>query len=97
MSPNKLTVLKPTSFFRKCPACDRDVQSQNEIFPDQAVRKKILSLEMKCPVKRCKWKGTLQDFIEASFYSSCDDDAVTITIKPLSTKLYASAKDGGGG
>ena len=63
MSPNKLAALKPTSFFRKCPECLRDVQSQNEVFPDQAVRRKILSLEMKCP-GRCKWRGTLQDFLQ---------------------------------
>ena len=49
---------------KKCPECHRDVQSQNEVFPDQAVRRKILSLEMKCPGKRCKWKGSLQHFIE---------------------------------
>ena len=49
---------------KTCPACNRDVQSQNEVFPDEAVRKKILSLEMRCPVKSCRWKGTLQDFIQ---------------------------------
>jgi hypothetical protein len=52
-------------FFRKCPSCDRDVKP-NEIFPDMAARRKILAFEMKCPTKQCRWKGTLENFIEAS-------------------------------
>ena len=73
------------------------MQSQNEVFPDEAVRRKILCLEMKCPVKSCRWKGTLQDFIQASFYSSCDDDAVTITINPFLFPVSFVVRKMGGG
>ncbi len=48
--------------FRKCPLCDEDV---NGTFSDEAAKKKVLALEMKCP-SRCKWRGTLQGFLEVS-------------------------------
>ena len=51
--------------FRNCPVCDTDVK-QGDIIADEAAKRKVLALEIRCPSKHtCKWRGELEKFIKA--------------------------------
>ena len=51
--------------FRECPVCNKDVK-QGDIIADEAAKKKVLALEIRCPSKHtCRWRGELEKFIKA--------------------------------
>ncbi|XP_046847381.1 TNF receptor-associated factor 5-like [Xenia sp. Carnegie-2017] len=50
---------------RECPVCNVEIKDfKTEIFPDTSVKIKVFGLLMKCPDKKCKWKGELRQFLE---------------------------------
>ena len=64
------------SLFRKCPTCDKDVK-QGEIFVDEAAKRKVLALEIRCPSRHtCRWRGALEEFIKARLRCDMTSDVM---------------------
>jgi len=64
----------------------RESQSRIEdVFPDNATQRTILSLVIKCPNETCKWTGELRD--REKHLASCPEEVVKCTSKNCTEKM----------
>ncbi|XP_078350838.1 TNF receptor-associated factor 4-like [Oculina patagonica] len=68
-----------------CPQCRTGQSRVEDVFPDNATQRKVLSLVVKCPNKNCKWTGELRS--KEKHLGSCPEKVVECTSKNCTEKM----------
>ncbi|XP_078350416.1 TNF receptor-associated factor 4-like isoform X1 [Oculina patagonica] len=69
-----------------CPADREGLDQRQDVFPDKATERKILSLAIKCPSTGCNWTGELrnkEDHLASCLFNlvSCTNENCHVTLK----------------